>query len=390
VSLAISLTYERQGVNLRAGLNANTQGFDASLFRPEFGNEVVHGKIFVDRKAVRFVAEGFSEEIPTDLVKVTLEKDGERVYFTDPRRPDQSIFTPDHSILEHPTTWQSEAIRSQVTVTLGRRELSRRLRITAYFLASCVLLVMIASWSFGAMVRSVAKRIPPSWEQKFGDETLAKVRKRFVFEDDSNRVAQIAAAAAPLIEVLPPDQRNLKFYIVQTEIPNAFALPGGHVAITTGLLDMVDRPEQLLGVLAHEMAHVTQKHFAQKAVTAAGPVAVFGVFLHSDSGLMNVMTIGSGLLVLQGFSKEYETEADEVGWDYLVKARIDPHGMIEMFQKFQSWQSARTVIRLPEAFESHPDLEKRIANLERREKKLRTTQFRQLDPFELKPPKPQH
>lgn len=384
------MTREAPIGKIKTGLNANTRGFDASLFRPEFGNEVVHGKIFVDRKTVRFVAEGFSEEIPTDLVKVTLEKNSQRVCFTDPRRPESQIYTPDHSVLAHPTVGQCEAIWLQVAGPLGHRELWRRLRITAYFLASCLLLVMIASWAFGAMVRSVAKRVPSSWEQKFGDETLAKVRKKFVFEDDSNRVAQIAAAAAPLIEVLPPDQRNLKFYIVQTEIPNAFALPGGHVVITTGLLDMVDRAEQLLGVLAHEMAHVTQKHFAQKAVTAAGPVAVFGVFLHSRSGLMNVLTIGSGLLVLQGFSKEYETEADEVGWDYLVKARIDPHGMIEVFQKLQSWQGARTVIRLPEAFESHPDLAKRIANLERREKKLGTTQFRQLEPFDLKPPQRQH
>jgi predicted Zn-dependent protease len=369
-------------------LNTNTQGFDASLFRPEFGNEVVHGKIFIDRDTVRFVAEGFSEEIPANLVKVTLEKDGSRVYFTDPRRPESQIFTPDLSILENPATWKCETIRSQVTSTLGHRELMRRLRITAYFLVACVLVVMIASWIFGAITRSVARRVPASWEQKFGEETLARVRKRFEFEDDSNRVAQIAAAAAPLIEALPPDQRNLKFYIVETDIPNAFALPGGHVVITTGLLNMVDRPEQLLGVLAHEMAHVTQKHFAQKAISAAGPIAVFGVFLHSDSGLMNALTIGSGLLVVQGFSKEYETEADEVGWDYLVKARIDPRGLIEMFQKFQSWQSARVMIRLPEAFESHPALEKRIANLERRARKLRTTEFRKLEPFDLNASKP--
>lgn len=364
----------------------NNQGFEASLFRPEFGNEVVHGRIFIDRQAVRFVAEGSSEEIPTHLVKVTIGEDEECVYFTDPRRPELKIFTADSSVLEDPAMWQCETIRSQVTQTLGRRELGRRLRITAYFVAGCVLAVMVASWVFGAMVRSIAQRVPPEWEQKFGDKEMAQVRKRYLVEDDSNRVAQIAAAAAPLIAVLPPKERDLKFYIVDTDMPNAFALPGGQVVITKGLLDMVDRPEQLLGVLAHEMAHVTQKHLARKVITAAGPIAVFGVLLHSRSGLMNVLTIGSGLLVVQGFSKEFETEADEVGWDYLVKARIDPHGMIEMFEKFRSWEGARNVITLPEAFESHPNLEKRIALLERKEKKLKGMQFQQLPPFELKSP----
>lgn len=367
-------------------MNANNQGFEASLFRPEFGNEVVHGKIFIDGQAVRFVAEGLSEEIPAHLVKVTLEKDGERVYFADPRRPELTIFTVDSSVLEHRATWNCEAIRSQVTQTLGRRELWRRLRITAYFVVGCVLAVMTASWVFGAMVRSIAQQVPAEWEQKFGDKEMAEVRKRFLFEDDSNRVAQIAAAAAPLIAVLPPKERNLKFYIVDTDMPNAFALPGGQVVVTKGLLDMVDRPEQLLGVLAHEMAHVTQKHHARKVITAAGPLLVFGVFLHSRNGLMNVLTIGSGLLVVQGFSKEYESEADAVGWDYLVKARIDPHGMIEMFEKFRSWEGARNLVTLPEAFESHPALEKRIAVLERKEKKLRGMQFQQLPPFELEAP----
>lgn len=367
-------------------MNANNQGFEASLFLPEFGNEVVRGQIFIDRQTVRFVADGLSEEIPAHLVKVTLEEGGERVYFTDPRRPELTIFTADQSVLEAPTTWQCETIRSQVTQTLGRRELWRRLRITAYFIAGCVLAVMIASWVFGQIVRSAARRMPPGWEQKFGEKEMVEVQKLFLVEDDSNRVAQIAAAAAPLIAVLPPDQRNLKFYIVDTDMPNAFALAGGQIVVTKGLLDMVDRPEQLLGVLAHEMAHITQKHHARKVITAAGPRVVFGFFLRSRSGLMNVLTIGSGILVAQGFSKEYETEADEVGWDYLVKARIDPRGMIEMFEKFRSWMGARNLVRLPEAFESHPDLQKRIALLERKAKKLPGMQFQELPPFELKAP----
>src|SRR5215469_9797525 len=130
----------------RIGLNANNQGFEASLFLPEFGNEVVHGKIFIDPQAVRFVAEGFSEEIPAHLVKVAIEADGERVYFTDLCRPELKIFTADQSVLEHPSTWRCETIRSQVTHTLGRRELWRRLRLTAYFVVGCVLAVMTASW----------------------------------------------------------------------------------------------------------------------------------------------------------------------------------------------------------------------------------------------------
>ncbi len=366
-------------------MNANNQGVEAGLFHPDFGNEVVHGRIFIDRQGVRFTAEGISESIPAERVEVSLEKNGDRVYFADADRPEIHIFTTDLSILKHPSTRACESVRSQLENLLGQKELRRRLKLTAYFLVTCVLLVLAGSWMFGVAVRSLAKHVPPEWEKKFGDQAMDDVRRKFHVEDDTNRTAQLAELAQPLIQVLPPDQRDIKFYIVDYDLPNAFALPGGHVCVTTALLDLVDRPEQLLGVMAHELAHVTQKHHARKIISAAGPVAVFGVFLHSRSWLMNVLTLSSGLMVVQGYSKEFETEADEVGWDYMVAANIDPHGMIEMFEKFKSWQNGKTIIGLPEVLEGHPGLDTRIADLERKEKKLSNTNFPALPPFILKP-----
>ncbi|HLP77601.1 MAG TPA: M48 family metalloprotease, partial [Candidatus Paceibacterota bacterium] len=93
--------------------------------------------------------------------------------------------------------------------------------------------------------------------------------------------------------------------------------------------------------------------------------------LHSNSGLMNVLAGGSGLVIFQGFSKEFETEADEVGWKYLVSANIDPRGMESMFRKFQTWDGARLNMELPQAFSSHPLLQKRISRLDGKWKKLK-------------------
>jgi predicted Zn-dependent protease len=240
-------------------------------------------------------------------------------------------------------------------------------------------------------VRLAVNQVPAEWEKKFGDKEMAELQTKFHFDDDSNRIARLAALAAPLIQVLPRDKRDLKFYIMDEEMPNAFALPGGQVVVTEGLLDLVDadRPEQLLGVLAHELAHVTQRHHVRKVVSAAGPVVLFGVLFHSRSGAMNVLSIGSGLLVVQGFSKEYETEADSVGWDYLVAAGIDPRGMIETFEKFRSYKSNRNgvVLGLPEAFASHPALDKRIAHLEQKAKKLPLKVFIRVEPVDLRPMK---
>ena len=82
----------------------------------------------------------------------------------------------------------------------------------------------------------------------------------------------------------------------------------------------------------------------------------------------------SDLLIRQSFSQEYETEADDLGWQALVAAKIDPRGMTEMFAKLQMYERQRKKglrgMELPRAFQSHPALEKRIARLETKWRKL--------------------
>jgi predicted Zn-dependent protease len=95
---------------------------------------------------------------------------------------------------------------------------------------------------------------------------------------------------------------------------------------------------------------------------------------------MAALAGGSALLVQQSFSQEYEKEADDVGWKYLVAANIDPRGMIDIFRKLKVAELAGNEPRLlPKAFESHPDLDKRIARLEAKWKHLpRKTGYIQL------------
>jgi predicted Zn-dependent protease len=157
----------------------------------------------------------------------------------------------------------------------------------------------------------------------------------------------------------------VKFYIANDPVPNAFALPGGHVVVNTGLLQMADKPEELLGVLAHELSHETKRHAIRRTVAAAGPLVIFGIFLHSRTGAGNLLALGSGLMVFQGFSQDYETEADETGWNYLVAANIDPRGMIQVFRKLEAAEGKMGLHHIvPEAFQGHPAVEKRIARLE--------------------------
>jgi beta-barrel assembly-enhancing protease len=367
-------------------LNEINQGFEACLFRPDFGNEVVNGRIFIDRWKLHFRSESVSEEISMELLEVEFEGDNGRICFKDSNRPDLQIFISDQSVFRHPAMRLSGKVHSQVTNALGHREAVRAVRLTLYFIIGCVVITWFCSVSVSFMVRTIAAGVPMEWEEKFGQEEIAKLRKEGLLIDDTNQIAQLTELAQPLIRVLPENRRNLKFYILDDDDPNAFALPGGHVVVHSGLLRMTETPEELLGVLAHEIAHETQRHMIRHRISAAGPIVIFGVFMHGRSGAGNLFALGSGLMIYQGFSQEYETEADDVGWKYLVAAKIDPRGMISTFKKLKEMEGGMGNF-IPQAFASHPALSKRISRLEGKWKKLgQKTGFLELTPISW--PKP--
>jgi predicted Zn-dependent protease len=302
-----------------------------------------------------------------EQLEVVFEKNGPGFFFSDETNPEAQIFMVDPAILRHPGL----KTNPQVAAVIGRREVARALRVVLYFGAACVLAAWLGSLAVTSMVQAITARVPMSWEDKIGAHAMDELQKSGRLLDDSNDVAQLTALAAPLIRVLPPERRHLTFYILNDPIPNAFALPGGHVVVNAGLLRMTDEPGEVLGVLAHELAHQAKRHVIRREIAAAGPLLIFGVFLHSSSGAGNLLALGSGLMVFQGFSQTYETEADETGWDFLVAANIDPRGMIDAFKKLGAWEEKSGLSdRGPEALQSHPTTQKRIARLEAKWEKL--------------------
>ena len=347
--------------------------FEAHAFHPSLGTEAAAGRISVDRWNFRFQSDAVTLEVPLTRLRVRTGKgEDERIYFHDPAQPDWEIITDDFGILDHPGIAQIGNIRERLSADESRRELGRRMRILGYVAAVCVLLIWLAQLAVSAMVRTLVAKLPPEVEQEIGDAMIAEVELEMNFVDDTNRVAKLALIAAPLVKSIGDGKATINFYIAEEEEPNAFAFPGGHVVVTTGLLKLAERPEELRGVVSHELAHVTRKHGIRKAIASAGPFLIFRVFLGGDSrGMAGLVGGASDLLVRQSFSKQYETEADDVGWQTLVAARIDPRGMIGIFDKLQIHErQQKNAFALPRAFASHPALEKRIARLEARWRKL--------------------
>jgi beta-barrel assembly-enhancing protease len=347
------------------------QRYDAHAFHADRGPEALEGTIFFTTRSLTFQSGETLAEVPLSRLEAEFDETGEgRVILRDSGDSGWTFATADTSVLECRSVPQIAELAQQFETQATRGELSRRVKMVLIFFGGAVLVLWLGMIAVGAMVRSTVAKVPASVEQEVGNCVLSDLKEEMDLVENTNVVAELTALAEPLLSALPT-KLQWQLYVVDEEVPNAFALPGGHILVTRGLLDLAQTPEELLGVLAHEVAHVTEKHGFRQQVAAAGPLLVLQVFVSGQSGTTALLGGASALLVAQSFSQEYENEADDTGWDYMVKANIDPRGMITMFRKLQDYElKHEEPSLLPKAFASHPDVAKRIARLEKKWKRL--------------------
>lgn len=353
-------------------MTADNLTFEAYVSHPSLGDEVVWGRIIFEGWRLQFHSERTTFEIPLVKLRIEREESGTAgIALCDPAQPDWVIHTLDEKILEHGPLLHQPHTRNQIRALQSGKELKRRLKLTGAFLAGFALVALVVSMLMGIMVRVLVARIPVEWEEELGDQAMADLKKEATFVDDPVAMTNVMRAVAPLLRVVPNHGLQYKFYLMDYPLPNAFALPGGHVVVTTSLLKLTDRPEEIAGVVAHELAHVTQRHGFRKIISSAGPYLLCRLFMRDNSGLLGLLAGSSQLLVCQSFSQEYEQEADDIGWQYLVKAHIDPRGLPDMLKKLKAETERMKLVEVPQAFSSHPATDKRIRRLEAKWDKLK-------------------
>lgn len=162
------------------------------------------------------------------------------------------------------------------------------------------------------------------------------------------------------------DTRNLRwrFYVVDSREVNAFAVPGGFVYVNRGLIERARTMNQLAGALAHEIAHVTQRHSVEQMAQAqradAGLTLACILTSVCQSGAASAAIQVGGTALFAKFSRDDEQQADEYGVQYMVQAGYDPRGMVEMFQTLLNERRSRPGT-VDAWFRTHPLEEDRIA-----------------------------
>jgi beta-barrel assembly-enhancing protease len=353
-------------------VTADTSALAGYVSHPSLGEEAVPGQISFAFSRLCFEAEGMRLEMPLSRLVIERGTSGDqRIFFSDPEQPDWTVFTFEEKILRRAPLLQQPHTRHQIETLGSGRELRRRVIVAAAFVAGFALVALLVSILTGFMVRSLAANVPAQWERDLGDQLMAEIKENEVFVEDAKLKSRLDLAVAPLLTVLPRKGPEFKFHIIEGSLPNAFALPGGHVMVNTGLLALAEQPGEIAGVIAHELAHVTQKHGFRKIIADAGPYLIMKIFFGGGNGTAGLLGASSQLLVQQSFSQEFELEADDVGWSYLVAARIDPRGLATMLRKLKAAHDKLGFDFNLGAFSTHPADEKRLRRLDAKWTKLK-------------------
>ena len=212
--------------------------------------------------------------------------------------------------------------------------------------------------------------LSPGKEIELGKILIAEIRRQLPIINDPELSQYIYSLGTRITSGGLNSNFPFTFLMVYDNAINAFALPGGIVVINTGLLILAEKESEVASVVAHEIAHVTQRHIARnfanaKTFSVVSALTLLGSILATaygggDAGTAAFITSQSALQERQlAYSRSFEKEADRVGMQLLVSANIDPQGMPDFFERLNK-ETQLNRGKIPEFLSSHPLTQNRV------------------------------
>lgn len=209
--------------------------------------------------------------------------------------------------------------------------------------------------------------VSESQEIAMGMQAAQQAKAQIGPIQDTALQAYVSRLGAQLAANSERPQLPWEFTVVDDRQVNAFALPGGYIFVTRGILAHMNSEAELAGVLGHEIGHVTARHSATQMSRAqlAQLGLGLGAVLRPDlAPYANVAGAGLQLLFLK-YTRDDETQADMLGFRYSLRSGYDPHAMLDLFTMLQGVQDASGQERLPAWAITHPYPENRLAQTQR-------------------------
>ncbi len=208
-------------------------------------------------------------------------------------------------------------------------------------------------------------------EIRLGQQTDSQVVSEYGIYKDDRLTAYLDGVGKKLAKISHRPGLPYAFKILDTPVVNAFAVPGGYVYFTRGILSNLNSEAELAGVMGHELGHITARHSAQQYSRAQLSQLTLGSAMMLSETLQVLAPLaqmGVSLLFLS-YSRDNEREADDLGVAYSSQAGYDATHMALFFETLERMKPTSDKSGLPEWFSTHPDPEDRIGAVQREAKK---------------------
>lgn len=225
--------------------------------------------------------------------------------------------------------------------------------ISIFFISSCATEFNLATQKEERLLYDTEKEVEIGFKASLSIEKRYKMIEDVDVNERLNLILDKIAAAS--------DRTDVVYFIkaIDEDPINAVSLPGGYVYVFRGLLDEVESDDQLAGVIAHEVAHITAKHGIKRLQAAYGAVALqVASAVGAGGDVARGVNLALGALFSE-YSQMAEFEADELGVKYMKKAGYNPEGMREFMETLED--ENKKTIRSFSYFKTHPYPKKRIA-----------------------------
>lgn len=254
---------------------------------------------------------------------------------------------------------QPPAALAQALASVGKKQSRARTRtrlglgaLGLWFALPALLLIALL-WNASSLTGWVAAKVPLKTEQKLGEMVWKAQKAQLRLVENTAANAAVASIGTKLTQ---GSRYSYRWFVARDLSINAFAMPGGTVVVHTGLIEAAKTPEELAGVLAHEVQHIEQRHSLRAMAQSLGTMAALGMVFGDVSGIAQIAASLSQL----SYSRDAEREADARGLAVLKAAAIDPQGMVRMFETLSKESEG---LNPPAMLSSHPATAERIARL---------------------------
>ncbi len=213
--------------------------------------------------------------------------------------------------------------------------------------------------------------VSPNYDKSVGEKNSLVIEQQMGLYNNESLDQYVKQVGARLVSNLESPQFDFKFEVVDDPVPNAFALPGGYIYISRGLLNLMNNEDELACVLAHEIIHVTERHSIQQMKRSILPGItqlpgnIVGSVINEDLGnLINTPFAFSSSLLMANYSRSHETESDDLGVELAAKSGYDPMAMGVILTRLNNAVEFETQKETEKSyFDSHPYTPERVSHV---------------------------